>query len=323
MRKPLLLALITLTSLVTDSFAGEDDLFSDLQLQSTSAAAKSASPPEANPAGAARRTNAETATLQTALLAAGYSARVTAEGAVSVEITRTDWSARLTIAGQEDGRQLRLALQLMTPDANTSLGAETLRALLNANGSGNTAFFALAEGDQRIELVTLIAADSLDSDSLRTTLEAIADTADRTRNLWNVASTSNSSVPATVTPAQPTTPSVASTPTPATSTSPAATPPASTTAAASLNGKWVASPTSAEAFAMQLNADATFRLVHVKGTNNTQSKGTFTLAGTTLTLKGDTGTTLTGTVTRTTEGFTLALKNAGGQSVTLTFKSST
>jgi hypothetical protein len=70
----------------------------------------------------------------------------------------------------------------------------------------------------------------------------------------------------------------------------------------SLTGKWSTSRSATEAFAIQFNADQTFVLVYVNGTNQSRSTGTFSLRGSTLTFDGQQGFRLTGTIVSSQDG---------------------
>lgn len=328
MRKTLLLAVLTLSFATSSARAGDDDLFSKVRLDSTSASGGTVGRPD-EPSRERGAAVSNTNALQSLLLAAGYSARIADDEAVAIELTRSDWSATVGIMIADGGRQLRLAMKLTDPDADTVIGAQTLRGLLEANRVNWGAFFAVTGDPQHIELVKTLANDGLTAETLRTELDLMAEMAEKTKSVWNVEGVRISQATTEAASTDTTQSGTATTPantatTPATSVPATSTPPVTNTTPAaamtSLNGKWIATPTTNEAFALQLDVAGSFRLVHVKGTTSTKSKGTFTLAGTTLTLKGDDANTITGTVTRQKDGFTLAMNGNGGKSVTLTFK---
>jgi hypothetical protein len=72
--------------------------------------------------------------------------------------------------------------------------------------------------------------------------------------------------------------------------------PAAAAATPSLIGKWSAARSDKEAFAMALNADSSFVLVHVKDGKQTRSTGKFTLSGSQLVLTITAGSKLTASI---------------------------
>jgi hypothetical protein len=337
MRKTLLLAVLGLsTTLTASAKAGDDELFSPLRLGSTSSSTGRAASTDTRP-----QPLSNAAAVQTLLLAAGYNARIDERDTLRIEISRGEWTAPVVIGLADAGRELRMAMRLTEPEANTIIAPRTLREMLQANRSNWSAFFAIAGEPQRIELVKTISNNGLDSEQFRDELDKLADMADKTQKIWKSegvrirqateATESDSTETATPAPSTAATPNQApATTAPSTPATPAPAPTQPDTnsaapATSSLAGKWIATPTTNEAFALQIDADSSFKLVHVKGTKSTKSKGTWTLAGTTLTLKGDdsSSTTITGTIARQSDSFTLTMTGAGGKSINLTFKSGT
>jgi hypothetical protein len=68
-----------------------------------------------------------------------------------------------------------------------------------------------------------------------------------------------------------------------------------------LTGRWSATRSTTEAFAVQFSPDGTFRLAYVNGTKKTTSTGRFTLNADRLTLTGTDGTSLAGTIISTSD----------------------
>jgi hypothetical protein len=324
MWKRVLLIVPSLLAMLAAASPADDELFSKVRLHSTSASSGKMmdTAPQRPPLSNA-------AAVQTLLLAAGYNARIDERDTLRIEISRSDWSAPVFIGLADAGRQLRMAMRLTEPEANTIIAPKTLREMLQANRSNWSAFFAVAGEPQRIELVKTISNNGLDSEQFRAELDGLADMADSTKKIWksegvrirqSTEKTESDSGElydaATPTPST----SEAKTPAPAVPPTQAEAKPAAP-ATSSLTGKWIATPTTNEAFALLIDDDNTFKLVHVKGTKSTKSKGTASLAGTTLTLKGDDGTTISGTIERKSDSFTLTMTGAGGKSINLTFKS--
>ena len=93
-------------------------------------------------------------------------------------------------------------------------------------------------------------------------------------------------------------------------------------ATARLVGRWSALVGKDQAFAIQIESDGQFRLVHVKSGKSTVSTGKTIQSGRDLTLAGDDGTKLRCTVTpQTDDAFQLAINDAKGKpTVKLDFK---
>lgn len=309
MRNLVLLAVLTF-SITSFAPAGDDELFSKVRLDSTSGSNPGPGQPDPRrrpESGPVSSVNS----LQALLLAAGYPSRVDGSGIVTIDVTRGDWSAPVAMTFADAGRQLRLAMKLTTPEAGTVIGPATLRGLLEANRKNWSAFFAIAGDPQHIELVNALPNVGLTSESLGETLEGMAEMAEETKAIWNVSGVRIRQAESTI--QEPAKAEKPAKPAPAPATEPTA---------GSIVGKWIATPNTNEAFALQLEDDSTFRLVHVKGTKSTKSKGRYTLNGGTLSLNGDDGNTIAGTVTLQDDRFSLVIKGTGGKTVTLAFKKS-
>jgi hypothetical protein len=181
--------------------------------------------------------------------------------------------------------------------ADQTIPSETLLKLLQANLDHRPAAFAFDQQQRRIELHLVVGSDGLTTARLRGHLDQLAEIALKTRDLW-------SSLGATSGTAEVAEPNVSAAP----------------ANGDSLLGKWVASRGANGALALQLNADGTFRLAVVSGTQKSQSKGQFTRNGATLALVGDDGTRLAGTLQVQGDSFVFDLEGKTGSAASLTFQ---
>jgi hypothetical protein len=139
---------------------------------------------------------------------------------------------------------------------------------------------------------------SLDNDSIsprlmREELRRLAQMAENTASLWEVAA-NNVAASAPAAGGKPAGQNITINTSAAKQN--AAAPAAGTSTASSLLGKWSAARSEKEAFAIQLNADNTFVLVYVKDGKQSRSSGQFTLSGGQLTLTGSDGAKFSGSV---------------------------
>ena len=199
---------------------------------------------------------------------AGLEAEVEGENAANVKFQHSRWTFPVAISLDADREKVRLEMLLTELGSNT-LSAERLMGLLGSNIDFQPAFFSFSDKRKRIELVATIANSQVSAESLREELGKLAAISESTANLWE--STGSSAAPA-----------------PAAGGNVAANPPAAAAPAdagtSALVGKWSASRSQKEAFAMQLNADGSFVLVYVKDGKQSRSTGKFTATGGQLTL---------------------------------------
>src|SRR5690606_6333594 len=139
MWKRVLLIILSLLATLAAASRADDELFSKVRLNSTSASSGRTldTPPQP-------RTLSNAAAVQTLLLAAGYTARIDERDSLRIEISRGEWTAPVLIGLADAGRQLRMAMRLTEPEENTVIAPRTLRGMLQANRSNWGAFFAIA-----------------------------------------------------------------------------------------------------------------------------------------------------------------------------------
>jgi hypothetical protein len=291
MKKPLLLTALALGLGLSGVAHSADKLFSDIPTDAVfappgSAAATPRAPARSEPSPLELAANSLSGTL----LAAGYEPKSGEDGSVMVTIKKDDMSLPVSVTSSDEDGQLRLGMQLIQLPAGQTFAADKLLSLMQSNLEHRPAAFAFDKESRRMELHLAVGNRGLTASKLRGHVDELARIAAKTRTLWAI-----DGVPIGV------------------STTTNSTPESS----GGLIGKWVASSSTSSAVALQINADGTFRLAVVNGTQQTQSKGKFALTGATLTLSGDDGTRLTGTFQSTADGFQFQPE---GSTSSLTFK---
>ena len=228
------------------------------------------------------------------LKAAGFEPREE-QGSATFKLNHAQWifPVSMTVFVDEDRIACEMSLVKMEDDA--SFDKETLLKLLVSNTATQGGYFAFDQQNKRIQLRVSLSNRAVTARQLKADLTQLAILAERKSEIW-----SQNNAPAK-------TESTATTPTKPTN---------STNSAKnhfSLAGTWSASLTSGEAFALRLNSEGTFQLVHVKSGKATSSKGKVTRADNKLTLIGDDKITLNCTVNQTVaDKFQLAVNDAKG-----------
>jgi hypothetical protein len=217
------------------------------------------------------------------------------EAAVLVKLQQSRWTFPIVLGLDEQREQIVMLVRLADFTGKPALSSDRLLALLSASRELRPAFFSYSDKNKRIELMMSLNNDSISPRLMREELRRLAQMAENTATLWEVAAANN----VATAPAAPATggkPAGQNITINTNSTKQNAAAPAATSAASSLLGKWSAARTEKEAFAIQLNADNTFVLVYVKDGKQSRSSGQFTLAGGQLTLSGSDGTKFSGSV---------------------------
>lgn len=298
MRTLLPLAMVLVVTSIPGVLRAGDDLFTEIETGSVFAAPGGRPSPSAPPARAgARQPLISGLSLTDMFLAAGFDPKSGSDGVVAINLRReeTNLTLRATLSPEE--RQLRLGVELTRIPAGQSVRSETLLDLLQANRDHRPAAFAYDPVERRLELHLVVSSDGLTTAKLHAQLDQLGRIALKTRDLWS-----------------------------AIGGSPRDTDGGDSASAAahgdgaSLVGQWIAARGVGNACALKLNADGTFRLAVVSGTQKSLSRGTYTQDGTKLTLAGDDGTRLAGTVQLRGDSFELESAENSGGAARLTFR---
>ncbi len=304
------LTLGAIATLASAAFAA-DSLFSEVPINSVFGKPGTAppAPPAVSPGAPAEQRPSDgrggAETIMAAVKEAGFEPKQLNAQVVSTKVQLDKWSFPVLVTTDEDKQEVMLVLLLSVVKDQKQLPSAKLLELLSASREHAPAYFAYSSKRQRIELYRTLENRTPSAELLKTEINRLASIAKATEGLWNLDNAA-AAPPTTTSPAQ-TNPAV-----PASPAAPAA-------GATSLVGKWSASRSTKEAFALQLSANGKYVLVHVNQGKQTKSSGQFTFTGQALTLAGDDGTKLTGQIAgQTAKQFQFS--PAGGKSAALTFR---
>ena len=248
---------------------------------------------------------------------AGLTATIDGENAATLQLKHNRFTFPIAISLDADREKVRLQMQLTDLNGQPALASERLLGLLATNLDFQPMFFSFSDKRKRIELVSGVANVQTSAESLRDELSKMAAIAESTANLWETnAAGAAPAAPAISAPGidkanQPVVNNQA-----APAQAPAQTP---ASGASNFVGKWSASRSQTEAFAMQLNNDGSFVLVFVKDGKQSKSSGKFTLGGNQLVLTTSDGGKFTGQVANLTAK-SFEFTPVGGKSSKLTFQ---
>lgn len=281
----------------------EEGLFSEVAMESVFAK------PASTPAGVASKEASDqydritsVSSLTEALKAAELNPKSSKNG-VKVDLPHEGWKFPVTLAVEIDEDRIRCEMSLIAID-DAGADTETLLDLLALGDAIEGAFFAFDRDKKLIQIRSSLSNRSITPSQLKAELVNLAVFAEKHSEVWkkleSKSTTTNSSGVSNRT--------VQSQPKPKQSLT--------------VLGRWSASLSSGESFAIQMNADSKFQLVHLKSGKATISKGKATLSGDRLTLAGDDAVTLNCRVTQTSaDKFQLTiLKSNGDDAVSLDFK---
>lgn len=222
------------------------------------------------------------------------------ETVANLKFVQTRFTFNVAVGLDETRQQILILLRLADLEGKPALTADRLLTMLTINRDLRPVMFAYSEKNKRLELLRGLDNDQISPRMLREEIKRLAGIAEGTSSVWEVSA-------APTTPAAPAPTATAAAPTARTAgpvtqqtAPPAAAQAAPAAPAANLVGKWSASRTAKEAFAMQLNADSTFVLVYVKDGKQSKSVGKFTTASGQLTLTTTDGGKFAGNVSNLT-----------------------
>jgi len=306
MSRPFTRAILCLAALVcADSSARSavaDDLFSSIPIDSvfTPPSADSKTTPARSDEKVERIQRVLNITQLTDILRDAGLEPEADEATVLVKLQQSRWTFPIVLGLDEQREQIVILVRLADFAGKPALSSERLLALLGASRELRPAFFSYSEKNKRVELLMSIANDSISPRMLREELRRLAQMAENTAGLWEVAAANNVAAAAPAASSAGGKPAGQNITINTNSAKQNAAPGASATAANSLLGKWSAARSEKEAFAIQLNADNTFVLVYVKDGKQSRSSGQFTLNGGQLTLTGSDGAKFSGSVSSVT-----------------------
>ena len=326
-------ALITSLSAATSTMAAqeEDSLFSSVRASTAFDNDIAANGGNSVAVGAKRLTTTDD--LVHTLQEANFEAVAGGTRVAATKKQLDSWMFPVLVTLSEDEQDVSIVLGLRAVSDSQKVPATRLLQLLESNEKSGRTSFAFNRERNRIELFSLIQNSGVNAQSLRDEINRLVILARDTESLWNLeesaggaaltqAATKNGGAtkvliaPVAASPAPAATAPTATTPQTA---SPAAASPQP--ASNSVQGRWSASRSATEAFAISLNADGTFVLVSVINGKQTRSTGKFTLQNSQLTLETSDGSRLLGKVTLvSTSEFRFEQQTTGATGTALTFR---
>ncbi|MGI9473721.1 MAG: type III secretion system chaperone [Rubripirellula sp.] len=308
-----LLAVTSSTSLVRS----DDDLFSEVAMESVFAKSNSttkksvAAPSPTDQIDRITGTSGLTQVLKTA----GFEP-TTKDGKVTFRLEHGGWAFPAALRVDVESDRIICQLSLIEVAKDAKIDQTALLGLLSAGDPGKAAFFAFDREEELMQLQASLSNRSVIAREMANELRQLASFAGEKSELWSKLTVKQPKKAAS----KPTAPK-ALTPSPRT---PASNTTASKSAGSkgiSLVGRWSASLSSTEAFAIQVSANDRFQLANVKAGKSTVSKGALVRNGNKLTLNGDDGTKINCLVTAQSGGFQLGIVGADGKTaVKLNFK---
>jgi len=215
------------------------------------------------------------------------------------------WQFPVLVTLSENELDVTIVLGLRRVSDLQKVPATRLLQLLETNEKSGRTSFAFNRDRNRLELFSLVGNSGITGQTLRDQINRLAILARDTELLWNLEETAggaseNSSEAANSGATKVVKPSVAPSPVNMVQSTAPVTQTLPVTAAVSpnsLHGRWSASRSATDAFAILLKTDNTFVLVSVSGGKQARSTGKFTLLSNQLTFEGSDGSRLGGTVT--------------------------
>ncbi len=249
--------------------------------------------------------------------------------AVATKKQLASWQFPVLVTLSENEQDVTIVLGLRRVSDLQKVPATRLWQLLETNEKSGRTSFAFNRERNRLELFSLIGNSGITGQTLRDEINRLAILARDTESLWNLeesagGASKNSSEAEISGATKVVAPSVAPSPlNTAQSTAPATQtlPEAAAVSPNSLHGRWSASRSATDAFAILLNADNTFVLVNVSGGKQARSTGKFTVLSNQLTLEGSDGSRLSGTVKLVSDSeFRFEQQSTGATTAALTFR---
>lgn len=287
-------AIMLLLSVVGHSVRA-DDLFSRRPLQSAiddsviSTPKQPVTPRETE--SPVPQKNVDEGSLEKMLQQTGYSVKQIKDAGLLIQIKAGKWTIPTLVSLSKDGSQVWMAMVLKTLTNVSDLDADRLIGLMEANRKYGPAFFTFNRETKRIELRRAVRNLELDAKVLKLQIDILALVAGETATLWSFDSSAGKAPSGNSGNSTPSKPAVSRE-----------------------VGRWVSQLSGGQGFALRLDADGSFALVHRKADGSTEtSRGTYTLSENKLTLKGSDQPALEGTVTfSSNDAFNFVIGNGNG-----------
>ncbi len=306
MRFHICIAIIAATVCQGPTLSANDDLFSELAMESVFEAKSS----ESELQKVAKRAESSSVNRVTGISAltqivkAAELKHTVEDNEITVRLESAGWAFPVKLTVDVERERIIAVLSLVALPKKASIDQDKLIRLMSAGDASQSAFFAFDTDQNLIQLRASLANRNVTASSFSGDLARLARFADGQSELWS--SLSPKSASKTQNP-------------PKTATNPKTQP---TGGDSAMVGQWTAAVSNTEAFAVQFDGNGRFALVHLKSGKSTTSKGKTIRNGESLALQGDDGTKLNCKIRfRTTKEFALAILDGKGKTaVELTFK---
>ncbi len=326
--RSLLIVIVILNGVLTGrpAFAQQDDLFSSVRASTVFSEGDAAVTGSTTTSPVTNRLMSAEALVQV-LQKAEFTAVASGSRAAVAMKQLELWQFPVLVTISEDEQDLLIAVGLRAVSDSQKLPAPRLLQLLEANQKASRASFVFNRDKGRLELLCQVRNTGEKDVLLRDEINRLAILARDMETVWNLDEKSGGSPIGAAGSA-----AIEATKVAPTTANPIAATPERTSApvntagavpeltAAALQGRWAASRSATEAFAMQLNNDSTFVLVSVIHGKQLRSSGKFALANGQLTLDGSDGVKIVGIVKlNSATEFQFAQQSAGVTGATLSF----
>ena len=282
-----MLASLVVVAMGSISFAGDDDLFSDVQSSSVFSGSQDSSA-NSGPGSSLKRIKSP-AELRDLLKLVGFEAKVGKSRSVTTtkELSPSTFPVLLVISDDETSINVILGLQSID-DVARELPASLLLKMMATSQKNSPSLLSYSASRKRTEVSLMLKNQNLSGQMLRDEINRLAVMANKSKDLWSAKKTTDQSVNRTEKQPQG--------------------PVASVT---TLAGKWSASRSDKEAFAVEMTTAGAFNLVYIKNGAQTKSSGSFAVSASKLTLTGGKGLKLEGKITMTSKTeFTFTPQNS-------------
>lgn len=250
-------------------FSAESGLFSEIRSGSVFDSDDSVGPPKTSSAPSGSILELESKVTSAAQLSrmlrdAGFKPEDEDEEKrmLTVEVKFGVWTIPVVVMVGADERQVVLILLLTTAKDEDSIPKGKLLEMMEASRKYAPTYFGYSSKHRRMELYHLIPNSRVSGRKLKEELDRLTLIAEETEEMWDLGGSEGTTAPASP----------------------------------SLVGKWAASRSKTEAFAIQFKADEKFVLVYINNGQQSRSKGTYSLESGKLTMVGDDGFRLAGTI---------------------------
>jgi hypothetical protein len=299
-----------------------DDLFSEVAMESVFATPTATSEKSVASPSTVKQIDRITGTsgLTQILKTAGFSPTAK-DGKVQFRLQEGGWAFPTVVRVDVERDRLVCQLALIELNRTAEIDQAKLLGLLSVDDPSRGAFFAFDRAEEMLLLRASLSNRSVVASEIARELKQLATIAGEKSELWSNLIRSGK------------TPSPKSQPEPtrnqltqnkltqngSTQNPPAAKPPRTNASGrpngskVSLLGRFSASLSATEAFAIQISDNNRFQLAHVKAGKSTVSKGTLVRNGDRVSLRGDDGTTLNCVVQSQMGGFRLGILGADGK----------